>query len=110
MAPTMIQVSSRYGVSVSADEAQDFLIGEAASSGQQVAEGGYDAGTVTVGRYLLLDSAVRSSTEGPAIGADLQEEFAGLNVELSPRYGEWTPDAGPTPVQPEWILNPVESA
>lgn len=108
VAPTMIQVASRHGVSVSADDAQDFLAGEAASSGQQVAEGGYGTDTVTVGRYLLLDSALRSSNEGGAIGADLQEEFADLDVELSPRYGEWTPEAGPTPVQPEWILGTVE--
>ena len=106
VAPTMIQVASRNGVSISADQAEDFLDEEAAAGGQEATDE-YDPGTITVGRYLLLDNLVRSAPEGAQIGAELQEEINGLDVELSPRYGEWTPEQGPVPVHPEWILEPA---
>lgn len=107
VAPTMMQVASRHGVSVSADEAQEFLSTEAAAAGQEAAEDGYSAGTVTVGRYLLLDNQLRTSPEGALVGPELQQEIGALDVQLSPRYGEWSPDQGPVPVQPEWILDPA---
>lgn len=106
VAPTMIQVSSRNGMSVSADQAEDFLDEQAATGGQEATQE-YGPGTVTVGRYLLLDNLVRSAPEGEQIGTELQEEINELQVELSPRYGEWTPEQGPVPVHPEWILEPA---
>lgn len=100
--PTAIQVAASNGMGISAAEAAEFLDNEALANEQEPAEE-YSQSTLTVARYLLLDNMLRTSPDAAELSAELEERIAELDVELSPRYGEWTPQ-GPAPAQPEWIL------
>ena len=99
--PTAIQVASRHGLGVSADEARQFLDEQATMNEQEPAEG-YSNSTLVVARYLMLQETLQVSPEAAEVGSELAQEIEEMEIELSPRYGEWTPQ-GPTPVQPEWI-------
>lgn len=108
VAPTAIQVASRNGLAVSAQQAQEMLEQESAQGeAGTVGEEEYSDPTLTVGRYLMLQNMITIDPEGAQIGAELSEAIDELDVELNPRYGEWDPMEGPTPVQPDWIVDPA---
>lgn len=103
--PTAIQVAARHGMGVSADDAGEFLDGQAAMNAQEPLEE-YSNPTLTVARYLILQETMQTSPEAAEVGPELAEAVQDMDIELSPRYGEWTPE-GPTPTQPEWLLEPA---
>jgi len=106
--PSAIQLAARNGMGISAAEAEEFLNNEALANEQEPAEE-YSQSTLTVARYLLLENVLRTSPDAAELGAELEEEIGALDVELSPRYGEWTPQ-GPVQTQPDWILEPEPQA
>lgn len=111
-APVLLDVAAEHGIAASAEEAEQYL-DDLAEQGQLETPEEYPAGALEVARMQMVVEELNSGSVDPQqISADLTERIGALDVELSPRYGDWDPEAAGgsfiTPTTPEWILAPVD--
>lgn len=111
-APVLLDVASEHGLGASVDDAVQYL-DDRAEQAQVTPPEEYPDGALEVARMQIVVEVLNSGSVDPQqISADLTERIGELDVELSPRYGEWDPEAAGgsfiTPTTPEWILAPAD--
>ena len=103
-APFAVQVASEHGVAISTDEASDVLDAEVEARGDQPPADGYGEEALSVARYLFLLGMIEQSPEGQQIMTELGERLQEVQVQLSPRYGDWNAEqAMVEQAPPEWL-------
>lgn len=91
------EVATENGLTYSDDTVQQALADAYANAGHP-APARFAESTLVAARSILLDQQLSQSQ----FAAEVRERAAGMDVELNPRYGTWTP-GGPVQVSPEWI-------
>ena len=107
-APVLLDVAAEHGIGASVDDATQYLNDRAEQAHVSPPEGALE-----VARMQIVVEMLNSGSVDPQqISADLTERLGELEVELSPRYGEWDPEAADgafiAPTTPEWILAPAD--
>ena len=113
-APVLLDVAAEHGIGASADEAVQYL-NDRAEQAQVTPAEEYPEGALEVARMQIVVELLNSGTvDTQQISADLTERIGELDVQLSPRYGEWDPEAAGgsfiTPTTPEWLIAPAPEA
>lgn len=111
-APVLLDVAAEHGIGASVDDATQYL-NDRAEQAQVTPPEEYPNGALEVARMQIVVEVLNSGSVDPQqISADLTERLGELEVELSPRYGEWDPEAAGggfiAPAAPEWILAPAD--
>ena len=111
-APVLLDVAADHGIGASVEDAEQYL-DDRAEQAQVSPPEEYPDGAIEVARMQIVVEVLNGGTVDPQqISADLTERISGLDVELSPRYGEWDPAAEDgsfiSPTTPEWILAPAD--
>lgn len=111
-APVLLDVAADHGIGVSVEDAEQYL-DDRAEQAQVTPPEEYPDGAVEVARMQIVVELLNGgSVDAQQISTDLTERIGELDVELSPRYGEWDPEAAGgsfiAPTTPEWILAPVD--
>ena len=111
-APVLLDVAAEHGIGASLDDATQYL-NDRAEQAQVTPPEEYPDGALEVARMQIVVEMLNSGSVDPQqISADLTERLGELEVELSPRYGEWDAEAAGggfiTPTTPEWILAPAD--
>ena len=97
-------LAERNDIEVSDDEAAGFLDDLATRSGVEPSSWG--DGSLTIARMQLVGEAVAQEAGTEAALAQLTEIFAGLDITVSPRYGEYDPTTGEVvALHPAWIVD-----
>ncbi len=111
---TMLIVSPAYlaearanGVAKSRDQALGYLTEViAADPGSTVDVGSFSDATLDI---VAFDMAVRELSqlpEAPEIGVRVNEQIAALDVDVNPRFGQFSAEASSIlPATPEWIVS-----
>ncbi|GAB2606469.1 hypothetical protein [Pseudactinotalea suaedae] len=106
-AEEILDVASGAGFGVSATDAAGVLDRIAGEQGFDPIEP--SAATLLVVRSLVASSGMQTAPDAADLFAELDERIAGLDIEVSPRYGSWDGQAI-TPQAFEWIEQPAPDA
>ena len=91
-------------IEITAERAEEFLDSLATNAGADPTD--WSEGSVTIAQMQLLGSELAQLSDAEATTAQYQEILAGLDVTVSPRYGEYDPATGEVvALQPEWIVD-----
>ncbi len=111
--PTVAAVAQQHGIAASDTESAEVLARQAESVGAAVPEDGFSAPTLVIAQSLILEQMVQAAPNAEQIANQIETGRAEMDVQLSPRYGQWDAETGPVPAPPEWIhqsATPVEPA
>lgn len=98
-------LAERNDIEVTDDEAAGFLDSLATSSGVESSDWG--DGSLTIARMQLVGQEVARQAGTEAALDQLTEIFAGLDVTVNPRFGEYDPATGEVrALAPAWIVTP----
>ena len=105
--PFAAEVASEQGVGVNDEQALELLRSVAVQSlGEEKGRAlQFGPGAIAVGRYSLAASALQGLPDAQAAAEEYQGRVAAADIEVNPRFGEFTDDlvvAPPTP--PSWIV------
>ena len=105
--PFAAEVAAERGVGVNDDEALELLrsvsvqaLGEERGNALE-----FGPAAIAVGRYSLAASALQGLDDAQAAAEDYQERVAAADVQVNPRFGEFTDDlvVAPPPA-PSWVV------
>lgn len=105
VAPSYFAEARALGVAVSHDEARDYVAQVASDSGADVDPGEMSEAALDILSLALSEQRMAQLPEGPAAFARIHAEIAELDIEVSPRFGEFSPESlAVVPTTPDWIL------
>ena len=105
--PFAAQVAAEKGVGVNDDEALELLRSVAVQSlGEEKGKAlEFGPGAIAVGRYSLAASALQGLEDAQAAAEDYQGRVAAADIEVNPRFGEFTDDlVVAPPAAPSWVV------
>lgn len=105
VAPSLIEVGAEYGVGASDDEAAALLDRQAEMAGLPVPEGGYGEGVLRVAKMTIVNQGLSSSPDGARAAEEINEQISQIDVEVSPRYGEFDPSGQIVQEPLPWIAS-----
>jgi len=104
--PTLVAVAAEHGVGVSDAQATDLLDQSVSQQGTTEAPSFSDP-SLAVARYSLAYNNLQGLPDAQAVGQELGERLAALDVEVNPRYGTAGDGGQVTAVEPRpWIVAP----
>ncbi|MBO9569902.1 MAG: hypothetical protein J7503_13930 [Cellulomonas iranensis] len=105
--PFATEVAAERGVGVSDEQALDLLrsVTEQALGAEAAADAEFGEGALAVARYSLAVTGLRDVPDAQDAMLEYQEKISAADVEVNPRFGDYTPETGVTaPVAPSWIV------
>jgi len=111
IAPSYLEAAAEHGVAKSREEARDYLLNLAAT---QSAQGGpavdvdsFSEATFDILRFDMAVQELGMLANSQEIGAQLQERVAGLDIDVNPRFGEFSvEDNIVLPASHDWLVQP----
>ena len=109
ISPSYLAEASANGVAKSRDEARAYLAGLVSSDlGSDTDVSSFSDATLDLVRFDMAVRALSQLPEAQEIGARVQEHLAGLDVEVNPRFGEFSAQTTAiAPVIPDWLVQPA---
>lgn len=109
ISPAYLDAAAEHGVAKSRDEARSYLDEvQAADPASEVDVAAFSDATLDIVRF---DMAVRELSQLPTaqeIGAQVQERIGGLDVDVNPRFGDFSAEASTiSPASHEWLVQPA---
>jgi hypothetical protein len=112
IAPSYLEAAAENGVAKSREEARDYLANIAAS--QAASEGsatvdvsGFSDATFDIFRFDMAVQELGMLANSQEIGAQLQERVAGLDIDVNPRFGEFSVENNIVlPLSHDWLVQP----
>ncbi len=105
--PFATEVAAERGVGVSDQQALDLLrsVTEQALGEEAAADAEFGEGALAVARYSLAVTGLRDVPDAQDAMLEYQEKISAADVEVNPRFGDYTPETGVTaPTAPSWIV------
>jgi hypothetical protein len=105
--PFATEVAAERGVGVSDEQALDLLrsVTEQALGAEAAADAEFGEGALAVARYSLAVTGLRDVPDAQDAMLEYQEKITSADIEVNPRFGDYTPETGVTaPVAPSWLL------
>lgn len=107
--PFAAEVAAEAGVGVNDEQALALLrtVAVQALGEEKGAELEFGPGAIAIGRYSLATSALQDLDDPQAAATDYQERVAAADIEVNPRFGDFT-DAlvVAPPTTPSWVVPP----
>ncbi|MBO0922212.1 hypothetical protein J1G42_15420 [Cellulomonas sp. zg-ZUI222] len=105
--PFATELAAEQGAGVSDQQALDLLrtVAERAVGPEEAAGMEFGPGAVAIARYSLALAALQDAPDPAAAVAEYQARVLDADIEVNPRFGEFTIDLGVVPPeQPSWIV------
>lgn len=105
--PFAVQVAADEGVGVNDEEARELLrmVAVQALGEEDGAALEFGPGAVAVARYSLATAALQDLPSAQAAAAEYQERVSAADIEVNPRYGDFTDDlVVAPPATPSWVV------
>lgn len=105
--PFAVQVAADEGVGVNDEQALALLrdVAERALGAEEAAALEFGPGSLAIARYSLATSALQDLPDAQAVIEGYQERVLAADIEVNPRYGEFTENLAVTPpVAPSWVV------
>jgi hypothetical protein len=108
VSPFWIEAASQTGLGTSVEEGRARIEELAADAGLDPASLDIGPGLVSIGQVLVAQRKAVEAGVAAELGAAAQELVGEAEIEISPRYGEWSGD-GLVATSPPWlIVQPAE--
>ncbi len=101
--PMWRSVGSERGVGFTDQEVQTMLDSVLAESGEDPQQ--FSQGSIDVLRADLISSTLLNDPEQQDAVEDIQMRIEEADVDTNPRFGEFSPEQGLTPVTPNWLVD-----
>lgn len=105
--PYATRLAADNGVGVNDEEALELLrsVAVQALGEEEAADLEFGPGALAVGRYSLATSAMQDLPDAQEVVATYQERVLGADIEVNPRFGEFTDELAVTPpAPPSWVV------
>ncbi|UZN04317.1 hypothetical protein [Cellulomonas sp. S1-8] len=105
--PFAAEVAAENGVGVNDEQALELLrsVAVQALGEEEGAALEFGPGAMAVGRYSLAASALQDLPDADAAAAEYQERVAAADIEVNPRFGEFTDTfTVAPPTAPSWVV------
>lgn len=103
--PTFSDIAGDLGTEVTDEHATDLLDEVFAGSEQRPDE--FGPGSLAIARFQLALDAINAAEDQQAVGQDITDRLAALDVEVNPRFGTFEGATVAAPATPEWIVGAV---
>jgi len=103
--PTLSDIAGDLGSQVTDEQATDLLDEVFAGSEQRPDE--FGPGSLAIARFQLALDAINAAEDQEAVGQDITDRLAALDVEVNPRFGTFEGATVAAPTTPEWIVGAV---
>ncbi|NLF05175.1 MAG: hypothetical protein GX593_09295 [Actinomycetales bacterium] len=108
IAPSYLEGAAANGVAKSREQARDYLVElkvNDPTSGLDPA--GFSDATLDLVRFDLALREMSTLANAQEIGVSIQEKVTALDVQVNPRFGEFSAEQSAiTAVSPEWLVQP----
>lgn len=102
--PSYLDAARELGVATSHDEAREYVAQVAADSGVDVDPEGLSDASLDILSLALSEQRMAQLPEAAEVFAEIRAEISELDVEVNPRFGEFSFDnLAVIPTTPEWI-------
>lgn len=101
-----VELADRHGIEVTDERAVQLLDNMAELSEMEPRE--WTDGAVLIARMQLIGQEINGLDDSAAVTEEFYEILAGLDVDVSPRYGEYDPTTGSVvALSTPWIVDPA---
>jgi hypothetical protein len=105
VSPFWVEAAGDIGVGASIDDARERLDALAADAGGEQASPEWGPGMLLIARVLVAQDRATQTGLGEELASAANGLVREADIEVDPRYGEWTSE-GVTPTTPEWLIQP----
>lgn len=109
ISPSYLDAASANGVAKSREEARAYLEEVSASDPERDADvDSFSDATLDIVRFDMVVRELSQLPNAPEVGAQVQEHIGGLDIEVNPRFGEFSAEATAiSPVSHDWLVQPA---
>lgn len=104
VAPSLIEVGAEHGVGASEEEAATLLDRQAEMAGLPVPDG-YGDGVLQVARMTIVQQGLSTAPDASVAAEKINERVSQIDVDVSPRYGEFDPSGQIVQEPLPWIAS-----